>query len=60
MRACIVNEAHNLLVYVTIRPGVVAEAGTGSNSANQKSMHDARGSSILMPKRAPSAKKTYT
>ena len=26
-----VDKAHNLLAYVTIRPGVVAEAGAGSN-----------------------------
>ena len=43
-----VDEAHNLLTYVTIRPGVAAEAGAGNNEAGRRSVQDARGRNILM------------
>ena len=37
---------------MTVRPGVVAEVGSGSNQANRRSVHDARGRKILFLKGA--------
>ena len=48
VRAALHAMADNVLAYVIIRPGVVAEIGAGSNYANRRSMQDARGRKMLM------------
>ena len=46
--ASLVTHYMAVLAYLTIRPGVVAEAGAGSNYANRGSAQDAQGREVLL------------